>query len=137
MRTYHSDMTTDRPTSDDSSPLTDIRPVVEVRTYRTKPGCRTEFIEIFQSLGGPAQRAYGMTILGPLSDAEDADTVVWLRAFPADAERERIKAAFYEGPEWTDELEGIVEPLLAETTVRVCHMPAGFLDGPLRSTSWH
>jgi len=130
-------MTTDRLASDGSSPLTDIRPVVEVRTYRTKPGRRTEFIDVFQSLGGPAQRAYGMTVLGPLPDADDADTVVWLRAFPSAAERERIKAAFYDGPEWKDELEGIVDPLLAETTVRVCHMPAGFLDGSLRSPSWH
>ncbi len=108
-----------------------------MRTYRTHPGRRDEFVEFFRTRGGPAQRDYGMTVLGPLLDAEDPDTLVWLRAFPTARDREPIKAAFYDAPEWKQQLEGLVMLLLADLTARVCYLPAGFLDGPLRSPSWH
>jgi NIPSNAP len=78
MRTYPSGMTADHLSPDDSSPPTSAQPVVEVRTYRTKPGRRAEFVELFTSRGGPAQREYGMTVLGPLLDTEDPDALVWV-----------------------------------------------------------
>jgi hypothetical protein len=112
------------------------QPVVEVRIYRTKPGRRDEFVDLFHSRGGPAQRQYGMTILGTLLNTEDPDALVWLRAFPTQADREAIKAAFYEGPKWKQDLEDLALPLLADTSVIVCHMPDGFIDGPLRSPDW-
>jgi hypothetical protein len=37
---------------------------------------------------------------------------VWLRAFRGRADRETMRKAFYEGPEWTQELEGRLMPLL-------------------------
>jgi hypothetical protein len=110
--------------------------VVEVRIYRTLPGRRAEFVELFQARGGPAQLDYGMTVLGLLLDTEDPDTVIWLRAFPTAADRETIKAAFYEGPVWKQELEELAMPMLADQSAVVCQMPAGFLDGPLRSPDW-
>jgi NIPSNAP len=137
MTTYPSGMTADHLSPDDSSRPTSTQPVVEVRTYRTKPGRRAEFVELFTSRGGPAQREYGMTVLGPLLDTEDPDTLVWLRAFPAAEERESIKTAFYDGPTWSQQLEDLILPLLADySCVRVCSLPEGFLDGPLRSQDW-
>lgn len=37
---------------------------------------------------------------------------VWLRAFPTHASKDALKRAFYEGPDWTRELEGRLMPLL-------------------------
>jgi hypothetical protein len=111
-------------------------PVVEVRTYRVKPGCRAEFVELFQHRAGPAQRDLGIPVIGPLLDTHDPDVVVWLRAFPSEQERGPIKASFYDGPLWKDELEGLVMPLLAEYSAVVCEIPPVFLDAPLRSQDW-
>jgi hypothetical protein len=111
-------------------------PVVEVRTYRTKPGRRAEFVELFQTRAGPAQLDYGMTVLGPLLDTEDPDVLIWLRAFPSAEQREPIKDAFYEGRLWKEELEHLALPLLADYSSIVCEMPRAFLDGPLRAQQW-
>lgn len=107
-------------------------PVVEVRTYRLAPGRRAEFVELFQHKAGPAQRDLGIRVIGPLLDTQDPDVVIWLRAFPSEHERDPLKASFYDGPTWKDELEALVMPLLAEYSAVVCEIPPGFLDGPLR-----
>jgi hypothetical protein len=111
-------------------------PVVEVRTYRTKPGRRAEFVKLFQTRGGPAQLDFGMTVLGPLLDTEDPDVLIWLRAFPSANQRQPIKDAFYEGQLWKEELEHLAMPLLAGYSAVVCEMPRAFLDGPLRAPEW-
>jgi hypothetical protein len=123
-------------TEPESSALRASNPVVEVRTYRTKPGQRAEWVKLFQTRIGPAQLDYGMTVLGPLLDTEDPDVVVWVRAFPSAEQRQPIKDAFYEGQVWKEELEHLVLPLLAETSAVVCEMPRDSLDGPLRAQQW-
>jgi NIPSNAP protein len=91
--------------------------IVEVRTYKIKPGCRDEFIKFFETRGAPAQRSLGMRILGPLLDLENPDTFVWLRGFSSLDERERLKRAFYDGDEWKGELEAIAMPLIESYAV--------------------
>ena len=39
--------------------------IIEMRTYRTKPGMRTEFLEIFMTRSLPAHQQIGMKIRGP------------------------------------------------------------------------
>jgi hypothetical protein len=128
---YCAIMTEPEPTASRAS-----NPVVEVRTYRTKPGRRAEFVELFQTRTGPAQLDHGMTVLGPLLDTEDPNVVVWLRAFPSAEQRQPIKDAFYEGHSWKEQLEHLALPLLAEYSAVVCEMPQNFLDGPLRAQHW-
>ena len=41
--------------------------IVEMRTYKLKPGCRSRFLEIFRSRSVPAHTEIGMKILGPFS----------------------------------------------------------------------
>jgi haloalkane dehalogenase len=86
--------------------------VIEVRTYRAKPGKRAELLAIVRQQAFPLQRRLGMKLIGPLPATEDEVTFVWLRAFPGEASREPLKAAFYGGPDWTDDLEAKVMPLL-------------------------
>lgn len=99
--------------------------IVEVRSYRIKPGRRAEFIEFFETRAVPAQRAHGMRVLGPLLDVENPNKFVWLRAFPSPEERDRMKDAFYEGELWKNELEAVAMPMLDSYDVVLCETSPG------------
>jgi NIPSNAP len=86
--------------------------VIEVRTYRAREGQRERLMALMRELAFPVQRALGIRLLGPFPSLEDQVSFVWLRGFPAHANRETLRRAFYEGPEWTQELEGQLMPLL-------------------------
>ena len=100
--------------------------VVEVRSYRIKPGRREEFIRFFETRSAPALRAHGMKIMGPLLDLENPNKFVFLRAFPSLEERERMRDAFYGGELWKKELEAIAMPMLESYDVILCETSAGF-----------
>src|SRR5262249_55903606 len=91
--------------------------VVEMRTYRTKPGLRDEFIRIFQSKSIPAHEEIGMPVLGPFLSVEDPDTFFFMRGFPDRASGEPMKAQFYEGSLWKSELENLLLPMLEKYDV--------------------
>jgi hypothetical protein len=97
--------------------------IIEMRTYKTKPGKRPEFIEIFRSSSIPAHKEIGMKILGPFLSVEDPDTFFFLRGFPDLASREPMKAEFYERKLWKDELENIMLPMLDHYEVVVAEDP--------------
>jgi hypothetical protein len=99
--------------------------IVEVRSYRIKPGRRAEFIRMFENRAVPALRALGMQIIGPFLDVENPNKLVWLRSFPSLEERDRMKAAFYEGELWKNELEAIAMPMLDSYDVILCETSPG------------
>ena len=45
--------------------------LIEMRTYKIKPGKRTEFLEILESKAVPEHQKIGMKILGPFLSIED------------------------------------------------------------------
>jgi hypothetical protein len=105
--------------------------IVEVRSYRIKPGHREEFVEFFEKRAVPALRSHGMKILGPLLDVENPNKFVFLRSFPSLEERDRMKNEFYEGELWKNELEGIAMPLIDSYDVILCETSSGYVfDGP-------
>jgi hypothetical protein len=93
--------------------------IIEMRSYKTKPGKRTEFLEIFRSKSIPANAEIGMKILGPFLSVEDPDTFFFMRGFPDLASREPMKAKFYEGELWKRELEHTLMPMLEKYEVVV------------------
>ena len=97
--------------------------IIEMRTYKTKPGKRSEFIEIFRTRAVPAHEEIGMKILGPFLSVEDDDTFFFMRGFPDLSSREPLKAKFYEGDLWKGELENIVMPMLEQYEVVVVDDP--------------
>jgi heme-degrading monooxygenase HmoA len=97
--------------------------IVEMRTYKTKPGKRAEFLEIFRTRAVPAHKVIGMKILGPFLSVEDTDTFFFMRGFPDLASREPMKEAFYEGELWKRELENTVMPMLEKYEVVVVEDP--------------
>jgi hypothetical protein len=98
-----------------------------MRTYKTKPGCRSQFLEIFKSKSIPAHSEIGMKILGPFLSVEDPDTFFFMRGFPDLASREPIKAKFYEGELWKRELESVLMPLLEKYEVVVADDAEGLV----------
>ncbi len=105
--------------------------IVEVRSYRIKPGHRAEFIELFETRAIPALRSFGMKVLGPMLDLENPNKFVWLRSFPSLEERERMRNAFYGSELWKNELEALAMSLLESYDVILCEISDGYVcDGP-------
>jgi len=99
--------------------------IIEMRTYKTKPGMRSQFLEIFRTKSIPAHADIGMKILGPFLSVEDADTFFFMRGFPDLASREPMKAKFYEGELWKRELENLLMPMLDKYDVVLVEDPEG------------
>ena len=97
--------------------------IIEMRTYKTKPGKRDRFLEIFRSRSVPAHAEIGMKILGPFLSVEDPDIFFFMRGFPDLASREPMKAKFYEGDLWKRELEAVLMPMLDTYEVVVVEDP--------------
>jgi hypothetical protein len=102
--------------------------IIEMRTYKTKPGRRAQFLEIFRSKSIPAHKAIGMKILGPFLSVEDPDTFFFMRGFPDLPSREPMKAKFYEGPLWKSELESVLMPMLEKYEVVVVEDNGGLVQ---------
>ncbi len=104
--------------------------IVEMRTYKTKPGMRSRFVEIFLSKSVPAHNEIGMKVLGPFLSVDDPDTFFFMRGFPDMASRDPMKAQFYEGELWKQELEQVVMPMLEKYEVTLVDDPAGLIQWP-------
>lgn len=102
--------------------------IVELRTYKLKPGKRAEFLEIFRSKSMPAHDRIGMKILGPFLSLEDSDVFFFMRGFPDLESREPMKAQFYEGKLWKSELENVLMPMLEKYDVVLVDDPSGLIQ---------
>ena len=102
--------------------------IVEMRTYRTKRGKRAEFLEIFRAKSIPAHAEIGMEILGPFLSVEDPDVFFFMRGFPDVESREPMKAKFYEGELWKQELEQVLMPMLERYDVALVDDPDGLVQ---------
>jgi len=101
--------------------------IIEMRTYKAKPGMRPRFIEIFLAQALPAHLEIGMKILGPFPSLDDPDAFFFMRGFPDLASREPMKAKFYEGDLWKRELEKVIMPMLEKYEVALVDVPAGLI----------
>ena len=86
--------------------------IIKMRTYKTKPGRRADFLEVFRSQSIPAHAEIGMKISGPFLSVDDPDSFFFMRGFPDFASHEPLKARFYEGELWKCGLENILMPML-------------------------
>ena len=101
--------------------------MIEMRTYKTKPGKRAAFLEIFRSKSIPAHAEIGMKILGPFLSVEDPDTFFFMRGFPDLPSREPMRAKFCEGAFWKSELENVLMPMLEKYEVVLVEDPEGLV----------
>jgi len=105
------------PIAGDRLPATGRTTIIEMRTYRTKPGMRSEFLRIFRAKSIPEHVDIGMKILGPFLSVDDPDTFFFMRGFPDLPSRDPMKAKFYEGELWKKELEQVLLPMLEKYDV--------------------
>jgi hypothetical protein len=101
--------------------------IVEMRTYKLKPGVRARFLEIFRSRSMPEHTRIGMPILGPFLSVEDPDVFFFMRGFPDLASREPMKARFYESTLWKNELEAVLMPMIERYDVVLVEDPDGLI----------
>lgn len=99
--------------------------IIEMRTYKLKPGKRSEFLEIFRTRSVPAHDEIGMKILGPFLSIEEPDTFFFMRGFPDLESREPMKAKFYDGELWKRELENVLMPMIEKYDVVLVDDPEG------------
>jgi len=97
--------------------------IIEMRIYKLKSDMRSRFLEVFRSKSMPAHAEIGMRILGPFLSLDDPDSCFFMRGFPDLASREPMKAAFYEGRLWKEELEHILMPMIASYHVATIEAP--------------
>lgn len=86
--------------------------IIEMRTYKTQPGKRAEFLDIFAAKTVPAHQQIGMKILGPFLSVEDPDTFFWMRGFADLESRTALREQFYGGDLWKQDLQHTLFPML-------------------------
>jgi hypothetical protein len=99
--------------------------IIEMRTYKIKPGLRAEFLKTFESKVRPEHEKIGMKILGPFLSIEDPDTFFWMRSFPDPKSRDRMRHEFYEGKLFEKDLEQTHVPMLEKYDVVVVEAKDG------------
>jgi hypothetical protein len=99
--------------------------IIEMRTYKIKPGQRAEFLKTFETKARPEHEKIGMKILGPFLSVEDDNTFFWMRAFPDLKSRQPMRDQFYEGKLWKGELEQKLMPILEQYDVVVVEAKEG------------
>jgi NIPSNAP len=102
--------------------------VIEVRTYKIRPGQRDEIMGLLRDRLFPLHREIGIRVLGLFPSAEDQDTFTWLRAFPDADSRDAMCKTLYGGAEWKDELQELIVPAITEHNVAVLEDAPGLWD---------
>jgi len=97
--------------------------IIEMRTYKVKPGRRSDFLQIFETKTVPAHQAIGMKIRGPFLSVDDSDTFFWMRGFPDLQSRGAMRDRFYESALWKQDLEHNLFPLLETFDVAIVEAP--------------
>lgn len=109
--------------AEDLASLTDSA-VIEIRQYRLARGVRRRFTDFLIDRTLDAQRKCGMAFFGPFDDLDDENVATWFRGFPSLSERDRRKAAFYQGRLWLEELESDAFKMIADYSNTMLLTPA-------------
>jgi NIPSNAP len=90
--------------------------VIEVRIYTIHEGKREEFVRLYDEILLPAQREFGLDVLGQFISLDDEQTFVWLRRFASQEERQRKWDEFYGSDLWKKELGPRANPLMKDSS---------------------
>lgn len=96
--------------------------IVEVRTYTIKRGHRAAVLDALKGPTFAELKRIGVRCAGPWPSAEDDQKLVWVRAFPDAAARQRMTNEFYAGTAWTGTLAAIFMPVLEKHEVVAVEM---------------
>lgn len=90
--------------------------VIEVRIYTIHEGKRDEFVKLFDEVLLPAQREFGLDVIGQFISLDDDQTFVWLRRFASREERQRMWEEFYGSELWRQQLGPRANPLMKDSS---------------------
>jgi NIPSNAP len=76
--------------------------IVEIRTYRLKPGTAQEFLRVVREEALPLLEKFGLRVLAAGISLAEGDDAYLIRAFPSLEEREEQENAFYGSEAWRD-----------------------------------
>jgi hypothetical protein len=79
--------------------------ILEIRTYRLKPGTRDEFVRVMREESLPLLRTYGIRVLdcGPsLVDEDGHEEAYLIRAFTSLAQHAEQEDGFYSSAAWRE-----------------------------------
>jgi hypothetical protein len=94
----------------------------ELRQYWSQPGQRDALVEMMRSEIIPLQIRHGIAVVGAFVAEDDPDHFVWLRRFDSEQHREERYAAFYESPEWTDDIAPRVRALMIRERMHITRL---------------
>jgi hypothetical protein len=97
--------------------------VIEVRIYTIHAGKREEFVKLYDEVLLPAQRQFGLEVLGQFTSLDDQQTFVWLRRFASQEERQRKWEQFYGSDLWWNQLGPRANPLMQDTSNVIAVQP--------------
>ena len=93
--------------------------IYELRRYKTRPGRRSEWVQLMESRIIPFQISKGFVVVGSFVSEEDDDTYVWIRRFADEDERKLLYAAVYESAIWKNDIDPLVDELLDREATEV------------------
>ena len=105
--------------------------IVEIRTYRLKPGTIEDFVAVMRNQAAPLLAAAGLDVVACGRSLVDDDAYL-IRAFPSLEEREAQEDAFYSSAVWREgPREAIVSRIESYHTV-VIELDKAVVDGMRR-----
>lgn len=103
-------------------------PVIEIRSYRLKPGSRDRFHQWVQHHSLPLMQEWGMDVVDLGPSLHDADSYFLIRAFRDMAALEAEQAAFYASPGWRQGPREAIVSLIATDCNVVTEIDADRLE---------
>jgi hypothetical protein len=97
--------------------------VIRVRIYTIHQGKREEFVKLYDEVLLPAQRQFGLEVLGQFISLDDDQTFIWLRRFDSQQERQRKWDEFYGSDLWRNQLGPRANPLMQDTSNVIAVQP--------------
>jgi hypothetical protein len=103
--------------------------LVEIRSYRLRPGTWTEFERLFRDKALPMLEASGLDVVGFGRSPDDPNAAFLIRAFADLTEREAQEADFYDGDAWRTGPREAILACIETYTDTVLTLDAATVDG--------
>lgn len=101
--------------------------IVEIRTYRLKPGGGEAFMRVFRDEAAPLLRQYGLRVIDCGLSLTDTDEAYLIRAFDSLEQREEQEGAFYSSADWANGPRATVISLIDNYHTVVLEPPASWV----------
>ncbi|WP_433649981.1 NIPSNAP family protein [Micromonospora zamorensis] len=88
--------------------------IVEVRSFRVRPGTRDEFDRVSREGTVPMMRRYGFTVLACGLTLDDEDGYYLVRLFDSIGQRLELSQRLYASREWLDNYEQPVMDMIVD-----------------------